>query len=143
MSATTSGPTRRSPQAPLDTAEVPPPGKWHETFRRITQGNAIISVLAVLLALVVGGIMIAFTDEDVQAASRYFFARPGDTIAAVWDAVSGAYIALFQGSIYNFGAPTFARAIRPPSEEMMMAPSPPPLAIKPAARWTRCASSSR
>lgn len=121
MSATTSGPTRRSPQAPLDTAEVPPPGKWHETFRRITQGNAIISVLAVLLALVVGGIMIAFTDEDVQAASAYFFARPWDTIVAVWDAVSGAYIALFQGSIYNFNAPSFDRAIRPLTETLTFA----------------------
>ena len=92
MSTTASESTRSSKPG---SAEVPPPGKWHETFRRITQGNAIISVLAVFLALIVGGIMIAFTDEDVQAASAYFFARPMDTIAAVWDAVSGAYVALF------------------------------------------------
>lgn len=118
MSTTTSEPTRSSKPGP---EEVPPPGKWHETFRRITQGNAIISVLAVVLALIVGGIMIAFTDEDVQAASVYFFARPGDTIVAVWDAVSGAYIALFQGSIYNFGAPSFERAIRPLTETLTFA----------------------
>jgi simple sugar transport system permease protein len=97
------------------------PSKWHRTFLQITQGNAIISVLAVLLALIVGGIMIAFTDEDVQAASGYFFARPLDTIAAIWDAVAGAYIALFQGSIYNFGAPTFARGIRPLTETLTFA----------------------
>lgn len=118
MSTTTSEPARSSKPGP---EEVPPPGKWHETFRRITQGNAIISVLAVVLALIVGGIMIAFTDEDVQAASVYFFARPGDTIVAVWDAVSGAYIALFQGSIYNFGAPSFERAIRPLTETLTFA----------------------
>ena len=71
-------------------------------------------MLAVVLALIVGGIMIAFTDEDVQAAAGYFFARPGDTLVAIWDAVSGAYVALFQGSIYNFGAPT-SRAASAPS----------------------------
>jgi len=97
------------------------PSKWHNTFLRITQGNAIISVLAVLLALIVGGIMIAFTDEDVQSASKYFFARPMDTVVAVWQSVSGAYIALFQGSIYNFGAPTFARGIRPLTETLTFA----------------------
>ncbi len=101
--------------------QPPEPSKWHKTFLQITQGNAIISVLAVFLALVVGGIMIAFTDEDVQAASGYFFARPLDTIAAIWNAVAGAYIALFQGSIYNFGAPNFARAIRPLTETLTFA----------------------
>lgn len=102
-------------------SEAPPPSKWHQTFLKITQGNAIISVLAIFLALVVGGILIAVTDEDVQAAAKYFFARPGDTIVAIWDAVSGAYIALFQGAIYNFGAPTFARAIRPLTETLTFA----------------------
>ena len=42
-------------------------------------------------------------------------------IAAVWDAVSGAYVALFQGSVYNFGAPTFARGIRPLTETLTFA----------------------
>jgi ABC-type uncharacterized transport system permease subunit len=107
--------------APLDKPPAPEPSKWHTTFLQITQGNAIISVLAVFLALVVGGIMIAFTDEDVQTAAGYFFARPLDTIAAIWDAVAGAYIALFQGSIYNFGAPTFARGIRPLTETLTFA----------------------
>ncbi len=101
--------------------EVPPPSKWHTTFLQITQGNAIISVLAVVLALIVGGIMIAFTDEEVQASAQYFFARPLDTIAAVWNAVWGAYVARFQGAIYNFGAPTFARAIKPFTETLTFA----------------------
>lgn len=105
-----------------DPAEkAPPVSKWHDTFLRITQGNALISVLAVVLALLVGGIMIAFTDEDVQAASVYFFARPGDTLIAIWNSVSGAYIALFQGSIYNFQAASFDRAIRPLTETLTFA----------------------
>ena len=120
MSENLTGGALIGPSAQLPTPP-PPPSKWHDTFLRITQGNAIISVLAVVLALLVGGIMIAFTDEDVQAASGYFFARPFDTVAAVWNAVSGAYIALFQGSIYNFGAPTFARGIRPLTETLTFA----------------------
>ena len=51
------------------------PSKWHSTFLQITQGNALISVLAVVLALIVGGIMIAFTDEDVQSG-RAVLLRP-------------------------------------------------------------------
>ena len=100
---------------------APPPSKWHATFLKITQGNAIISVLAIVLALLVGGIMIAVTDEEVQASAGYFFARPVDTLVAIWDAVSGAYIAFFQSAVYNFGAPTFARAIRPLTETLTFA----------------------
>jgi len=110
-----------SSSAPLAPAEAPPPSRWHETFLRITQGNWLISVLAVLLALIVGGIMIAATDEDVQQAAGYFFARPGDTFAAIWDAVAGAYAALFQGSIYNFNAASFERGIRPLTETLTFA----------------------
>lgn len=101
--------------------QTPTPSKWHTAFVQITQGNAIISVLAIVLALIVGGIMIAVTDEDVQAAAGYFFARPGDTLAAVWSAVSGAYAAFFRGAVYNFDAPTFERAIRPITETLTFA----------------------
>ena len=101
--------------------EVEPPSKWHDAFVKITQGNAIISVLAVFLALLIGGILIAVTDEDVQAAAKYFFSRPADTLIAVWDAVFGAYSALFQGAIYNFNATTFARAIKPLTETLTFA----------------------
>lgn len=101
--------------------ETPPPSRWHGAFRDITQGNAIISVLAVVLALLVGGILIAATDEDVQAAAGYFFSRPVDTLVAVWQSVAGAYSALFQGAVYNFRAPTFERGIRPLTETLTFA----------------------
>ncbi|WP_084003522.1 ABC transporter permease [Agromyces aureus] len=101
--------------------EVEPPSRWHTMLHQIATGNAIISVLAVLLALIVGAIMIAFTDENVQKASVYFFARPGDTVVAVWQSVSGAYTALFQGSVYNFNRDTFAAGIRPLTETLTFA----------------------
>jgi simple sugar transport system permease protein len=98
---------------PAVTASVEEPSRWHKAFTEIVSGNAIISVLAVLLALVVGAVMIAFTDETVQKTAGYFFARPGDMLSAIWDSVSGAYSALFQGSIYNFRRPGFAAGIKP------------------------------
>jgi ABC-type glutathione transport system ATPase component len=60
--------------APQKASAAAPPGKWHDAFVRITQGNALISVLAVVLALIVGGIMIAATDAEVQRTAGYFFA---------------------------------------------------------------------
>jgi ABC-type uncharacterized transport system permease subunit len=66
----------------------------------------------VLMALVVGGILIALTDPRVQETSGYFFSRPADTFGAIWDAVAGAYTALFNGSIYNLRRPAFDTGIR-------------------------------
>ncbi|GAB2555308.1 ABC transporter permease [Leucobacter ruminantium] len=97
------------------------PSRWRVAGRQITTGNAIISVFAVLAAVLVGSIMIACTDKDVQEAAGYFFSRPGDTFKAIWDSVSGAYIALFQGSIYNFRADSFAKGIKPLTETLKFA----------------------
>ncbi|WP_166784761.1 MULTISPECIES: ABC transporter permease [unclassified Cryobacterium] len=118
MSAT-QGPTTESgtPSSPAPEQ----PSRWNQAFREITTGNAIISVLAVVLALFVGGIMIAFTNEGVQEAAGYFFSRPGDLLREVWYSVSGAYSALFQGSVYNFRRPSFAAGIKPLTETLTFA----------------------
>jgi simple sugar transport system permease protein len=103
------------------TVVVAEPSKGQQVLREIMGGSAVISVLAVVLALIVGAVLIALTDKDVQAASGYFFSRPGDTFKAIWDAASGAYSALFQGSIYNFKRPGFAAGIRPLTETLTFA----------------------
>src|SRR5699024_7730867 len=74
-----------------------------------------------VLALLAGTVLIAVTDEQVQEAAGYFFARPGDTLAALWAAAAGAYVALFEGAIYNAGADSFAVAIRPLTESLKFA----------------------
>ncbi|MCU1478529.1 MAG: transporter permease [Subtercola sp.] len=100
---------------------VPLAPKSNQVLRDIMGGSVVISILAVVLALVVGGVLIALTDENVQAASGYFFSRPGDTLTAIWTAVSGAYGALFQGAIYNFGGNTFVRQIKPITDTLNFA----------------------
>ena len=95
--------------------------RWRNVARDIAGGNAVISVLAVVIALVVGAILIAMTNPTVQSASGYFFSRPGDTISAVADAIGGAYSSLFQGAVYNFRRPNFADGIRPLTETLTFA----------------------
>ena len=108
---------------PLETTNVPtpqraakPPGpdsSLQRILRQILSGSAIVSILAVLLALVVGAVLVAVVNPHVQATAGYFFSRPGDTFAAVGDAVVGAYAAMVQGGLINIQAPTFAQAIQP------------------------------
>jgi len=90
-------------------------------MREILSGSAVMSVLAVVLALVVGGILIALTDPRVQDTAGYFFAKPLDTLGAIWDSVAGAYSSLFQGSVYNFRRPGFENGIKPLTETLSFA----------------------
>src|SRR6478609_3486991 len=82
------------------------------------ESSWLVTVAALVLALVISGVLIAAADSAVQDAAGYFFARPADFFSAAWDAVWGAYVALFQGAVFDPGASTFARAIRPITETM-------------------------
>jgi ABC-type uncharacterized transport system permease subunit len=93
----------------------------NRVIREIMSGNAVLSFLAIVLGLLVASVLIAITDPGVQAAAGYFFARPGDTLVAIGNAIGGAYYALFQGSIYNFQRPGFANGIRPFTETLTFA----------------------
>ncbi len=90
------------PNGELDDFE---PSRFTIAMREILSGSALMSVLAVVLALVIGGILIAATDATVQATAGYLFARPGDFFYAIWESVSNAYVALFNGAVYNFRRP--------------------------------------
>ncbi|HEU4848854.1 MAG TPA: ABC transporter permease [Terrimesophilobacter sp.] len=97
------------------------PSRWNTALREVLSGSAVMSVLAVVLAIIIGGILIALTDSRVESAAGYFFARPGDLFKAIWDSVSGAYSSLFQGSIYNFRRPGFLNGIKPLTETLAFA----------------------
>jgi ABC-type uncharacterized transport system permease subunit len=111
---TTQGPgTPPAPSSPESTD-----GRGSRLLREITTGNAAISVLAVVLALVVSGLLIGFTDTTVQGTLGYFFSRPADFFQAFGAAVGGSYSSLFQGAIYNFRVDGFAAGIRPLTETL-------------------------
>ena len=95
--------------------------RWNDAIARVVSGGWAVSLGAVVLAVLAGSVMIAFTDEGVQEASQYFFARPGDTFAAIGQAVGGAYSALFRGAVYNYTADSFVQGIRPLTQSLTYA----------------------
>ncbi|WP_369799739.1 ABC transporter permease [Cellulosimicrobium sp. I38E] len=107
--------------APPSDPEKPATPAGQSVLREMLESSWLVSLLAIVAALVLGGVLIAAADPEVQEAATYFFARPSDFFEAVWNAVFGAYSALFQGSVINFQAPDLARALRPLTETMTVA----------------------
>lgn len=110
-----SAPAVETPAPTPVPSEAPPPA------RTFWQSTALPSLLSVLMALVVGAVLIAFSDDDVREASAYFFSRPADTLAAVWQAVTQAYAALFRGSIINVGGDGVAGVLGPLANTLLFA----------------------
>lgn len=121
MAAETAGGQLPPPAAAVGATVTPEPDAPRGLLERIVTGSALVSVLSVLMALVVGGILIALTNEEATEAAGYLFARPGDFFGAAWDAAAGAYYSLFQGSIINLEADTFTRMIYPLTQTLTTA----------------------
>ena len=81
----------------------------------------LLTVLAVVASFIFGGILIAASNANVQASAGYFFARPGDLLAAIWNAVSGGYEAMFRGAIWNYRADNLLSQIKPITETLAFA----------------------
>jgi general nucleoside transport system permease protein len=61
------------------------------------EGNTFtVTVLALVTATVLGGLLCAFTNAAVLHAQG-----AGATITQAWDVASGTYVALFEGSVFN------------------------------------------
>lgn len=110
-----------TPAAPAPPEAAPPPAAPERKHASPLRDTIITTLLAFVLALVIGGILIAVSDPDVAAAASYFFAQPGDTLSAAWNAVSSAYVALFQGAVVDLGADSFEKTIRPFTETLTIA----------------------
>jgi general nucleoside transport system permease protein len=65
----------------------------------LTGTSVLVTVLAFVSAMVIGGIIIAFSEGPVREAMGYFTARPADTFTRAWAAISDAYVALLQGAL--------------------------------------------
>lgn len=58
----------------------------------------VVSLAAIVLALVVGAVLIVVSSPEVASTWGYFFARPSDALTASWSEVSEAYRALLSGA---------------------------------------------
>lgn len=90
-------------------------------INEVMNSGPMITILAIALSLLIGGLMVAFTNERVQETAGYFFARPIDMLEAAWHAIFGAYDALFRGAIFNYRGSTFAQMIKPLTDTLNFA----------------------
>jgi ABC-type uncharacterized transport system permease subunit len=65
--------------------------------------SAVITILAVLVALLVGAVLIVASDPVVLHAWDSFSYAPGTALSATWNSVAAAYSALFEGAIFSPG----------------------------------------
>ena len=88
-----------TPPAGADTGREKSPRKSFGTILKesFLEGNTFtVTVLALVTATVLGGILCAFTNSTVLHAPT-----AGATISRAWDVASGTYVALFEGSVFN------------------------------------------
>jgi ABC-type uncharacterized transport system permease subunit len=93
---------------PPDATEASPTGGRERPrlgrllIESVVEGNSVVvTILAVVAAIVAGGLLIAFTDPNVLTLWGSFFAQPGRCLGQAWDSAFGAYSAMFEGSIFN------------------------------------------
>ena len=88
-----------NPQAMLVAEEEKgkPPGRWS----RLGANNLVVTALAFVTAMLIGGVLIAVADPKTQDASHYFFQYPWDTFTYGFQAMWNGYVALFEGAIFN------------------------------------------
>ena len=73
-------------------------------IQAITEGSpVVITILAILTALVIGALLIVLSDPVVLRAWDSLVYAPGAALSATWTSVSSAYSALFEGAIVSPG----------------------------------------
>ena len=86
-------------EAPQASAGAPQPDS--APAKRQPGRSWIVTVLATLLALLIGGLMVVFSDDQVRTDLGYFFSSPGDFFSDAWYTLRDTYIALFEGAIFD------------------------------------------
>ncbi|MET8832710.1 ABC transporter permease [Micromonospora sp. NPDC004540] len=100
-------------------AEEPRPTLGRLFLDNLWAANTVtVTVLAVLLAMLVGAVLIIVSDPEVLATYGYITARPADALNASWTVVSEAYANLFKGAIFDPDAVGFTAAMGPISETL-------------------------
>ncbi len=97
------------------------PGRGERLLADLRRSSAVVTVLAIVLAFVLGGLLIAAADPGVRAAAGYFFDRPSALLVRGWDAAASAYGAMLRGAVLDPQASSGRRAIRPITETLTIA----------------------
>lgn len=114
----------------VEPKQEPRPRLGRSIVDGIVRGNsAVVTFLAIVIALVLGGLLIAFSDSDVDSKLGYFTADPGASLSAIWHSAWSAYVALFEGSIldpgfirdYANGSGSLSQVFYPISETIVQA----------------------
>lgn len=95
---------------------------WAQKIRQTVLGIDTISiVVAIILALLIGASIVAFSNAEVISTLGYLFARPGDFFAAFGNVFSSFFHSLFVGAIFDPQAGSLAGQLRPLTETMTLA----------------------
>lgn len=78
--------------------------------KKFPWSDVAVTAGAFFLAFLVGAILMVVSDPEIADKWAYFFSRPMDALTASWDKVSGAYGALFSGSLGSWNAFTHTTA---------------------------------
>ena len=97
----TTGTGTRPAGTPASPGVAPAADPWRGFWRDLLGGGVLRSFLAIVLALLIGSLLVVVTSKDVQEAMGYFFARPADTFAAVWQVIAGAFRSIWEGAVFN------------------------------------------
>jgi general nucleoside transport system permease protein len=104
--------------------DSPPPAR-RSLLHWLRDGNPVmVTALSLFAALVVGGLLIAVSDSRTTHAMTYFFSYPSDTFSYGWDAIWGAYKALFEGAVVDpstLSSGSASRILTPLSETLVTA----------------------
>ena len=103
MTKKSATPTPAEPAAPTDAPPGEPTSRYGELLRNIytTENGTLVTILAIVCALVVGGVMIVVSDTAAMGQLGYFFSAPSDFLSTAWHDVDNGYRDLFEGSIFN------------------------------------------
>ena len=68
----------------------------------VLEGNsAVVTFLAIVTAIIIGGLLIAFSSPTVLHAWSHLFSAPGAAFSTAWAVAASAFSAMLEGAIFN------------------------------------------
>ncbi|HZE50508.1 MAG TPA: hypothetical protein VE074_13150 [Jatrophihabitantaceae bacterium] len=87
--------TLEAPPAPSEPAPDEAPKRTERS------DSWLVTLLAIVVALLLGGLLIIFSDQTVRGDLGFFFQHPMDFFKDAWYTLRDAYQAMFEGAIYD------------------------------------------